>query len=509
MNSDNNKRIAKNTTLLYLRMILTMLVSLFTVRVVLDTLGVVDYGIFNVVGGIVTMLSFLSGTMASASQRFLAFEIGRNDDFRLKKTFSTTVIIYGIIAFFIFIIAETIGLWFLNNKMIIPTERFEAARWVYHFSVFSFITTVMTIPYQAVIIAREKMKVYALMSIIEVSLKLLIVYLLVLFSFDKLKLYAFLLFGSTTIITFIYRFYCKRSFQEANFKFHKDKLMFNEILNYAGWNMIGAVANILRSSGVNILLNMFYGPVINASRGLAFQISSAINAFIINFYVAVRPQITKAYSSGDFKYFKTLVFQSSKFSYFFLLFLTMPLIIEIEFILEIWLKEFPPNVILFTRLMIIGLMIETMNNQLVAALQAAGKIKLYQTVVSSILISILPISYLFFYLGFPPEVTFYVSIAVIIVCFVPQLLIVRKIIGFSISSYLKNVTFIMLTVTIASFLLPLFVHFNMVISFKRFLIVILCGIVSSLSSVYFLGLSKSEREMIKSYINKMIKNIKL
>jgi len=350
-----------------------MLVSLFTVRIVLDVLGIIDYGIFNVVGGIVMMLGFLGGTMAGASQRFLAFEIGRNDKVRLKKTFSVTLTIYVFIAFLVIIIAETFGLWFVNHKMVIPPDRIEAARWVYHFAVFSFVMTIITIPYQSVIIAREKMNIYALIGILEVAAKLLIVYLLVLISFDKLKLYSMLVFITTTIITLIYRTYCKKNFEEATFKLSKDWSIFREISTYAGWNMIGSIANIFRTNGVNILLNLFYGPIVNAAQGIAFQITAAINNLILNFYMAVKPQITKTYASGNNIYFIKLVFQSSKFSFFLLLLLTMPLIIETHFILDLWLMEIPPYVILFTRLMIIGLLIETINNQLISALQASGK----------------------------------------------------------------------------------------------------------------------------------------
>jgi O-antigen/teichoic acid export membrane protein len=505
MTIENNKRIAKNTLLLYFRTILTMLVALFTVRIVLDVLGIIDYGIFNVVGGIVTMLGFLSGTMAGASQRFLAFEIGRNDKVRLKKMFSVTLTIYVFIAFVVLIVAETFGLWFVNHKMVIPPDRIEAARWVYHFAVFSFVMTIITIPYQSVIIAREKMNIYALIGIIEVVAKLLIVYLLVLISFDKLKLYAILAFSTTTIITLIYRIYCKKNFEEATFKLSKDWSIFREISSYAGWNMIGSIANIFRTNGVNILLNLFYGPIVNAARGISFQITSAMNNLILNFYMAVRPQITKTYASGDNKYFIKLVFQSSKFSFFLLLLLTMPLIIETHFILELWLRKIPPNVILFTRLMIISLLIETINNQLIAALQASGKIKHYQITISLMLLLILPVSYLLFKFKAPPESTFYVSIGVVLLYFFPQILIVKKVIQFSVKSYFSQVIIPIITVTIISYILPVMIHLSMEYGMFRFFVVSLSGLLFSSVTIYTFGISQNERNMIKSYINKKIK----
>jgi O-antigen/teichoic acid export membrane protein len=256
MSTENNKRIAKNTLLLYFRMLLTMLLSLYTVRVVWNALGVVDYGIYNVVGGIVVMFSFLSNTMASASQRFFAFDLGRNDIPKLKRTFSLTVTIYFIIAVVVFLLAETIGLWFLNTHMVIPLDRMEAANWVYQFSILSFLVTIMAIPFNAVIIARENMAVYAYVSIIEVILKLIVVYILLLLLFEKLKLYAALMFATTCFVSLIYIVICKRKYPECRYQFHWDKDLFNNLISYAGWNLFGAVAGVMNNQGINILLNM-------------------------------------------------------------------------------------------------------------------------------------------------------------------------------------------------------------------------------------------------------------
>jgi O-antigen/teichoic acid export membrane protein len=282
--TENNKRIAKNTLMLYFRMLLIMGVSLYTVRIVLNTLGVEDYGIYNVVGGIVVMFSFLSNTMASASQRFFAFELGRKDYDQLKKTFSMTVTIYLIIAVIILILAETLGLWFLNTQLSIPVERMETANWVYQFTIFSFMMTMLTVPYNAAIVAHERMNVYAYVSIVEAFLKLLIVYILVLFSYDKLKLYAILMFGVTTFITLIYRTYCKRQFQECSYNFYWEKPLFKELIGYSGWNLFGAIAGILNNQGINILLNIFFGPIVNAARAIAYQVNTAVNQFVTNFF---------------------------------------------------------------------------------------------------------------------------------------------------------------------------------------------------------------------------------
>lgn len=503
-NTENNKRIAKNTLALYFRMILTMIVSLFTVRIVLNTLGVVDYGIFNVVAGIVSMFSFLSGTMASASQRFFSFEIGKNNPKKLKGTFSAMVIIYAAIGLVIILGTETIGLWFLNYKMVIPPDRLIAARWVYHFSILSFVMSIITIPYQAVIIARERMKAYAYISIIEVLLKLLIVYLLLIFSFDKLKLYALLMFSATVIVTFIYRTYCKNKFQEAKFNILIDKQMFLEILSYSGWNIIGSVSVALRDQGVNILLNLFFNPVVNAARGIAFQINAVLLNFTNNFYTAVRPQITKSYASGDLKYMRELVFQSSKFAFYLMMFLSIPLLLETEYILTLWLKNLPQDVIIFSQLVIINSLVEVMNLPLVSAIQATGQMKLYQTTVSVILLLNLPVSFVFLKMGFPPEITMIISIIISLISFIPRLIICQKTTQIPAILYFKNVFLKNLTVFTFTFIIPLLISFIIHDGFIRLTIICFSEIISGALIVYFLGLTKIEQEHLKKLvINKL------
>ena len=439
MNSENNKRIAKNAALLYFRMLITMLVSLFTVRIVLDVLGVVDYGIYNVVAGVVTMFSFLSGTMASASQRFFAYEIGSDNILKLRKIFSVTFTIYVLIALVVLLLTETIGLWFLNHKMVLPEDRIEAANWVYQFAILSFVLTIMAIPYQAVIIAREKMKIYAYVSIIEVTLKLLIVLLLLLFSIDKLKLYSVLMFISAGIVAFIYRSYCKNKFNEATYSFSNDKELYREILSYSGWNILGSLSVVFKNQGVNILLNLFFNPAINAARGIAFQINAILLNFSNSFYTAVRPQITKSYASGDTLYMRNLVFQSSKFAFFLMMILTIPLLLETKFVLTLWLKELPDYVVVFSQLVMINSLIEVMNMPLVSAIQATGRMKLYQTTISVLLLMNLPISYFFLKLGFAPESTMIISILISIISFIPRLIICQKIAFIPAFLYAKDV----------------------------------------------------------------------
>ena len=490
--------------MLYFRMLLTMAVSLFTVRVVLSTLGVVDYGIYNVVGGIVVMFSFLSGTMASASQRFFAFELGRNDTVQLKRTFSLTITIYVVISVVVLLLAETIGLWFLNNKLVIPVERMEAANWIFQFSILSFLATMMTIPYGAAIIAHENMNVYAYVSIIEVALKLVIVYVLVLFSYDKLKLYACLMFATTFIITFIYRTICKRKYQECSFQFYWDRGLFNTLMSYSGWNLFGATAGILNNQGINILLNMFFGPIVNAARAIAYQISGAVNQFVSNFTTAVNPQITKYYAAGEKTRMVDLVFQSSKVAYFLLFFLSLPVLLETNFILNLWLKKTPEYVVLFTRLVIITALIDALSNPLITAALATGKIKKYQIVVGGMLLLNLPVSFCFLKLGFMPEVTMYVAIVISTICLFLRLQMLKGMVGLSISDYFKKVIRAIISVSVVAYGIPIFLSFQMEESLIRFIIVGITGVTTSITTIYFLGLSANERQFIIQIIKSRV-----
>lgn len=505
-NTANNKRIAKNTAMLYFRMILTMLVSLYTVRVVLNVLGVTDYGIYNVIGGFVSMMSFLSGTMSSASQRFFAFELGKNNHQGLKESFSASLTIFFILGFICFILFETIGLWFLNTQMIIPNDRLSAANWVYQFSILSFILTILVNPFNAAIIAHEDMKIYAYISVIEVIFKLVIVYLLLLFPYDKLELYGFLILGVTTIISLSYVLICIRRYPECNLRLRWNITIIKPIAHYAGWNTIGAVSNILKGQGVNVLLNVFFGPIVNTARGIAFQVNNAFNSFIVNIYMAVRPQITKAYAIGDREYMMELVFKSAKASYFLLMILSMPFLLETNFLLNLWLNEVPEYTVTFTRLLVVCLLIEAINNQLFGALQASGKIKTYQIFICSIQVLILPVSYLLFYFGAAPDSTLYVSIIATLFCFIPQLIISKKIINLSISLYLKEVVGVIICVTIISYILPLGIYYVMDIGYVRCLLVCFVGIISSLTTIYYLGLTKEEKFfLIKTIKNKILK----
>lgn len=499
--AENNKRIAKNTLLLYFRMMITMGVSLFTVRIVLKTLGVVDYGIINVVGGIVVMFSFLSNTMASASQRFFAFELGRRNFVKLKETFSMTVTIYGILSLLIFILAETVGLWFLNHKLVIPPDRMVAANWVYQFSILSFIVTIMAVPFYASIIAHENIKVFAYISIIEVVMKLGIVYLLLLFAMDKLILYSGLLLVTVIVIRCIYTVICKRKYAECTYVYFWDKDLFKVLLGFSGWSLFGSLAWVFNNQGLNILLNLFFGPVINTARGIAYQINNAMSNFVSNFIVATKPQITKYYSLGKMSEMVDLVTRSSKFSYLLFFLLSLPILLETKFLLTVWLKEIPEYVVSFTRLVIIMSLVESLSSSLVAAAQSTGKIRNYQIVVGGLLLLNLPLSYIFLANDFSPEIVFYIAIANSTICLFIRLLFLRKMIGLSFKFYCRKVLISVFYVSVISYSIPVFLLYSLDEGWLRFSLIVVLGVLWSLFIIYWIGLVKGERQ----YVNNLVR----
>lgn len=503
--SQNNKRIAKNTLMLYFRMILTMLVSLYTSRVVLNALGIDDYGIYNVVGGVVSMFAFFNSAMSSATQRFLSYEIGKSNFVQLRKTFNATQFIHIGIAFLILIFAESIGLWFIKNYLVIPSERMEAAIWVYHFSVLSFMVSIMQVPYNATIIAHERMNVYAYVSILEVSLKLLIVFMLTWISYEKLKLYGILHFVITFIIAGIYRIYTRKNFEEVEFEFVKDRQLFKTLISYSGWNLFGNIAAVAKGQGVNILLNIFYGPVVNAARGIAMQVQAAVNSFVSNFQMAVNPQIIKSYAGEEREYMTSLIIRSSKFSFYLLFLLSLPIILEINQILELWLRIVPEYSSIFTILVLTIILIDCVSGPLMTAIQATGKIKVYQIVVGSLLILILPLSYLFLKLGYSPEVTLFINIVISIIALFIRLYIVWKLLDFPILRFIKEVILKNFLIVILSFSLPLFIQNRMIGNVIRLIIIVFIALIWNILIIYSVGLNKSEKVIVMKGINKILR----
>ena len=496
--SSNNKRIAKNTLLLYIRMLFMMAVSLYTSRVILNTLGVEDYGIYNVVGGVVSMFGFISGSMASTTQRYITFALGKGDEKHLQIVFCTTLQIHALIAALIVVLGEIVGLWFLYNKMHIPVDRMDAAFWVLQCSIVSAVVMILSVPYNADIIAHEKMSAFAYISVLEVVMKLAVVYMLAMFSVDKLILYAFLLLSVQLVIRFCYSIYCNMHFVETKYRHVWDKKLFKEMTGFAGWSIGGHLAGVLYTQGLNMLLNVFFGPVVNAARTVAVQVQNAIQQFVANFQMALNPQITKTYAQGDLSEMHKLMYRSARFSFYLLFFLSLPVLFETEFILTVWLKTVPENTIVFLRIMICISLLYAVSNPLAVANQATGEVKKYQTVTGTILLMILPLSYFLLKLGCPVYSVFLVHFAMEATAQVARMIILRPLIGIGIVDYIKNIYIKVVVVVLPSVLIPSFVYFNTRNGVARFFIVSLLCALSVSVSTYILGLSHNERIFVIS-----------
>lgn len=495
-NTANNKRIAKNTLLLYVRMLFLMLISLYTSRVILNALGVEDYGIYNVVGGVVTMFSVLSGSLNAAISRFITFELGTGNIVRLKKVFSSSVTIQAIIAVIIVVLAETVGLWFLNEKMVIPDNRMTAANWCFQFSIITFAINLMAVPFTASIIAHEKMSAFAYISILEALGKLVIAWCIVVNPIDRLVFFALMVAIVTCSVSLLYACYCIRHFKECVYHFYYDHDLLKQMFNFAGWNFIGASSAILRDQGGNIILNLFFGPTVNAARAIAVKVSAVLTSFVQNFMVALNPQITKSYANGDHDYMFKLMFQGSRLSYYILLLLCIPILLNTNYILVLWLKLVPEHTVLFVRLIIIFIMSESISGPLITAMLATGKIKNYQIVVGGLQMMNLPIAYLCLYLGAMPESIVLVAIVISQCCLAARLFMLRKMIGLQVGQYLRKVYFNVLSVTLVALILPALFHQYLLESFFTFLILSVLSILSTLMSCLYVGSTNEERMLV-------------
>ena len=504
MSQENNKRIAKNTMMLYIRMLFTMAVSLFTSRVVLNTLGVEDYGIQNVVGGVVAMFSVLSGSMSSSISRFITFELGRGDINRLKTVFSTGVNIQLGMSLLIIVIAEAVGVWFLNCKMNIPAERMVAANWVFQCSILAFVINLLSVPYNASIIAHEKMSVFAYISVIEVSLKLVIVYLLTISPFDRLITYSVLLVCVGTLIRFIYGFYCKRHFEECTYHFVFDKAILKSMASFAGWNFLGNGAYMLNTQGVNILMNMYFGVAVNAARGVATQVDTALKQFVNSFTTAVNPQITKSYAQGDLESMHKLVCRSAKFSAFLMIFFAVPIILETDTILTIWLKNPPAFASVFLKWIIISSFMDTvLANSLVTSMFATGNIKNYQIIVTSVGCLVFPLSWIAFKLGFEPYVGYIIYFIIYSILLFVRLYLLRNMVKLPIMMYIREVLFKVLPIMAICFTIPALLLFSMEEGLLRLILIVVLSTIVSSFSIYHFGLNKGEKKYLIELIYKI------
>lgn len=503
--ANNSKRIAKNTILLYFRMIFLMVITLFTSRAILDALGIEDFGIYNVVGGFVALFALISAALTSASTRFLNYEMGKDDNNRQNIVFSTALIIQFSLAFIVFILAEFIGVWYINNMMVIPCERLNAANWCFQISILSFCINLLIVPYNASIIAHEDMKVFAFVSIFDGCMKLIISLSVYISPIDKLVFYAFLLLLVQTIVCVTYLFFCKKNYIECTFRYVISKPLLKEMLGYSIWHLIGNGAGILKTHGINVLLNIYFGPIVNAARGISSQVESAVNQFSGNFIMAMNPQITKSYAQNDLKYMFTLLYAGSRFSFYLIYIISLPIILNTPFLLNVWLKEVPNHAILFTQLTLIAAIIATISRPLITAQNATGKVREYQIVVGLVLLLNLPVSYCILLLGFSPESVILVSVCIEVFALLTRIFMLKRTIAeFEPIQYLKRVCLICIYVILISVPLPLFCTFIITDSLYSFIFVSFTSVISSLIAIYLIGLNSNEKQISISYIKKLL-----
>ena len=507
--SANNKRIAKNTLLLYFRMIVLMLVTLYTSRVVLDALGESDYGIYNVVGGVVAMFSVLSNSLSGAISRFITYELGTGNNERLARIFSTSVNIQILMALAIFVLCEVGGVWFLNAKMNIPDGRMAAANIVLQCSIATFMVNLISVPYNATIIAHERMGVFAYISILEAGLKLLVAYLIYISTFDKLTVYALLILGIAILLRLIYGIYCGRHFAEAHYRFILDRPLLKEMTGFAGWNLFGSTAYMLNTQGVNMLINIFFGVATNAARAIAVQVDTAVTQFVNNFMTAINPQITKSYAAGDRKYLFKLVCRGTKYAFFIMYLFIVPMVLEADTILGIWLKEVPADTAVFMRLVLFSTLATLLGNPMYTAIMATGKIRNYQIAVVSVGCLIFPLTWVAYKLGCPAYSTYIIYTANYFLQILVRLFFLKKLMDFPVSRYFLPVFGRIGICAILTFVLPTAVTFTMSPSFLRLLIVCAVSLLWSVLCIYYVGFEKEERLFFMSKAKQiLIKKLK-
>lgn len=497
--SSNNKRIAKNTLYLYFRLLLHMGISLYTSRIVLSILGIEDFGIYNVVGGIIILFTFINNSMVLSTQRFLNYEIGRNNYILVQQVFSTSFYIHLCLALFVLIIGETIGLWLLDNFIQYPINREKAVYTIYHLTILTTCFNIIRAPYNASIIAYEKMSFYAYISIVEVSLRLVIVYILLFFDLDRLILYAILILIVTLCINFCYYNYCKKYFSTVSIVFYWDKQLFYKMFSFSGWNLFGSFANVAVSQGQSILLNMFFGVTLNAAMGIVTHVQSAIFSFASNFQTAFHPQIIKSYAIGDHDYFVNLIFMTSKYSYFLLFVISLPLYICCSEVMSLWLVEVPVYTVELTRLIIIFSLLDALQIPFWISVQATGRIRNYQIGVSLFIILSLPISYLALHMGFSPLIVLQIRCTMNFLLLYVRLLFMKGLFDFSIIKYVNKVLRRVVWVTMIA-MLTAFIPFNISNPIIKVLVVVLLTFLFNVVLIYKIGLENKERFILRSWI---------
>lgn len=504
-NFANNRRIAKNTLYMYIRMLITMFVSLYASRVVLQTLGVEDFGIYNIVGGVVVLFTFINAAMSSGTQRHLSYELGKPNCGNIAQVFSACLHIHGWLALIILLLAETIGLWFLNTHMNFPAERMDVVNWVYQLSILSCFVSIIRVPYQAVIIAYERMSFYAYTGIIEATLKLAIVYVLLIFAVDKLLLYACLTLLVTLVMTIALIWFCHHSFKQIRLVRVHNNSLYKRLVSFSGWAMFGSVANLGLQQGINIIINIFYGVALNAAVGIANQVNSAVMQFVSGFQQALNPQLVKSEAEGDRMRQFQLICISSKFSFFIMLIIAFPLLLNLDYVLSFWLGEYPPHTNTICGVIIIGALIECLSGPLWVSIFATGNIRTYQIVISIILLLNIPFSYLGGQLCMSPEGMYIIRNVIYVIAFVTRLTFLKRMIALPILEFMKMVlipilkTLCMLAIPTALYRFGIFAFAD---NFLALVWQSALWVVYGAQVIYFVGLSANERNYFFTILKK-------
>lgn len=502
--NSNNKRIAKNTLILYFRMLLTMVVSLYTSRVVLGALGVEDYGIYNVVGGVVAMFSVISGSLSAAISRFITYELGKGDLGKLNKIFSASVTIQLALSFIIVVLIETMGVWFLNSRMTIPVERIEAANWVLQLSIITFVINLISVPYNAAIIAHEKMSVFAYIGILEVIGKLAISFLIIVSPVDKLVFYAILMCIMAIVVRLTYGHYCKKHFLECVYHFHWDKDLLMDMFCFAGWSFVGCSAQVFITQGVNVVTNLFFGVTANAARGIATQVDAAVRQLVNNFMMALNPQITKSYAAREHDYTLRLVYQGAKFSFFLSLFFAVPFLLEMDYILCLWLENYPAETPTFARWTIAIILADVLSLPIITANAASGRVKKYQLVVGGYNMLVFPIVYICFLAGLPVYYAYIVHFMVVFTNLFVRIRLMRGILPITYSGYTQHVLLRISPIFFLSMILPYLLGTYMDEGLMRLISIVAVTVVELPLLVYYFGLRQTERERVILIVKKKI-----
>lgn len=477
-----------------------MAIGLFTSRVTLQVLGVDNYGINNVVGGVIGMFSLVTGALVNSVSRFLTFELGKKDNSKLNEVFCTSINVMGLLSIVFFVLSETVGVWFLYNKLNIPADRISAANVVLQCSIASCIMGLMYIPYNALIIAYEKMSIWAYLSILDVVMKLLVVYALYISPFDKLKTFALLGLGWAILNQIIYRIYCHRTFSVARYHFIIDKQLMKQIFSFAGWNFFGQGACVINNEGVNIVINLFFGVTVNAARGIAMSVNGYVTQFANNFMVALNPQITKSFAAGNYEETHKLIFRGAKFTYFLMLLLMLPICLETKTILHLWLGIVPEYAVVFVRWTLIITLVNSLSNTLITGLHASGNLKRYMTIVGIVEVSNFPLTYIAFKLGLEPVAAYWVFASVYLILMFLRLYLIKDLIYLNGREYIKAVYFRVFPVSLVAAVIPVAICCYFEDSILRFFIVSFISLCCSFFSIYYIGLEKHERNKIMPQI---------